>query len=74
MVDSRNEQYGVDNPEIKKLLNDLAHLLGDQMPKGCGFTLLLFSYGEGGDLFYISSAQRDDMLRTMAEFIQKRGN
>lgn len=45
------------------------------MPDGWGFTLLMFNYGVGeklGDgLFYLSSANREDMIATMREFIAK---
>jgi hypothetical protein len=41
--------------------------------RGLCFSLMIFSYGEQGSLFYISSAQRDDMIKTMREFIQKQG-
>lgn len=74
MPNAPHEQYEVENPAIKVLMNDIGKALGAQMPKGWGFTLLMFTYGPDGDMFYISSAQRDDMLRAMAEFIQKRGN
>lgn len=36
-----------------------------------GFALLIFSFGEGGFLNYISNAQRKDMLATMKEFIAR---
>lgn len=68
------QEHELDNPEIKELLNRLGNSLGAQMPEGWGFTLFLFTYGEGGSLFYISSAQKADMLNTIAEFLQKRSN
>lgn len=64
-------KFEVDNREIRELLNNLAHKIGDQMPKGWGFTLLLFEFMPGDSLFYISSAQRPDMIATMREFIQR---
>ena len=39
-------EHELDNPPIKELLNDLAHRIGDEMPQGWGFALLIFSYGE----------------------------
>lgn len=72
-ADDSEGEHEVENPPIKALLNDLGGMLGAQMPEGWGFTLLLFTYGEDGSLFYISSANRQDMLNTMAEFIGKKG-
>lgn len=56
---------------IKSILNDLGGVVGRALPDGWGFVLLLFTYGEGGSLFYISSANREDVIATMKEFIRK---
>lgn len=61
------------NPEIEALLKDLGHMLGDKCPPGWGFCLQLFTFGPGGALFYISNAQRADMLNTMKEFLRMHG-
>lgn len=66
-------EHEVDNPEMKTTLNNLGGVIGGALPEGWGFTLLLFRYGEGGDLFYISSAQRADVLQMMREFLEKAG-
>jgi hypothetical protein len=66
-------RFEVENDEVKALLRDISRIIKSQMPDGWGFTLLLFSYGAGGDLFYMSSAQRDDMIKLMREFIAKQG-
>ena len=65
------EQYEVKNKPIQDLLKALATLIAHAMPKDWGFTLMLFKYGPEGDLFYISSAVREDMIKTMEEFIKK---
>lgn len=36
-----------------------------------GFTLLMFSFGLNGWMTYISNADREDMVRTMKELIEK---
>lgn len=70
--------FKVDNPKIKQLMNNLAVLLTSQMPKGWGFTLLIFEFNADKDnnpvkssdsLFYISDANREDMIATMKQFI-----
>jgi hypothetical protein len=70
---NEDPRYDVRNKEIETLLKDLGRLLHNRMPEGWGFTLTIFSFGPGGDLFYISDAKRDDMIRTMREFIAKQG-
>lgn len=63
--------YEVRNGEIEAKLKEIGRMLKDSMPQGWGFTLLLTSYGAGGSLFYLSSVERQDMIATMREFIQK---
>lgn len=38
---------------------------------GIGFTLLLFDFGDGGSLAYMSNARRADMIKTLEEFRTK---
>ncbi len=63
--------YTIRDPEIEKLLRSLGEFLGNKMPEGWGFNLMLFTYGEGGALFYISSAQREDVIKVMKEWINR---
>lgn len=63
--------YNIRNDEIEAVLRKLANQLKEQMPEGWGFTLQIFSYGENGVNFYISTANRDDMIRLMQEFINR---
>lgn len=42
-----------------------------RLPVGMGFALLMFDFGPGGNMFYISNAQREDVLKSMQEFIDK---
>ena len=64
-------RYEVRNEKIEELLRDLCHKLKDAMPPGYGFSLLIFGFTPSNELFYLSSAQREDMIRTMQEFIAK---
>jgi len=36
-----------------------------------GFMLMLFSFGEGGSLTYISNANREDMINVVKEWLEK---
>jgi len=60
-----------DTAEMRPLLQSLGNRIGSALPKGWGFNLLLFTYGEGGSLFYISSAERSDVLAVMREYIKR---
>jgi len=64
-------RYEVRNEQVEQLLKDLGHFLKDAMPPGYGFSLLIFGFTPNNELFYLSSAQREDMIRTMQEFIAK---
>jgi hypothetical protein len=64
-------KYEVRNEKVEELLRDLGRKLKDAMPPGYGFSLLMFGFSPNNELFYVSSAQREDMIRTMQEFIQK---
>lgn len=64
--------YQVRNEEVEATLK----LLGEHMPEGFGFTLLLFDTADRpdaapGSIFYISSADRGDMIVALKEFIKK---
>ena len=63
-------RYEIQNEQIQDLLLVLGNNLKARMPPGYGFSLLIFGY-ENHELFYLSSAQREDMIRTMQEFIAK---
>lgn len=65
-------RYTVPDPlEVKRLIQELGDRIGAELPTGWGFNLLLFSYGDKGSLFYISSARREDVIAVMREFIQR---
>jgi hypothetical protein len=52
-------------------MNDIGHRVGDGLPPGYGFLLLIFNFGEGGNMFYVSNGERQDMMTAMREFIRK---
>lgn len=64
-------KYEIRNEAVEALLQKLGRQMKDVMPPGYGFSLLVFGYSPNNQLFYISSAQREDMIRTMQEFIAK---
>ena len=65
-------QYEVRNPEIEVLLRDIGRRVKEACAEhGYLFALHIFSSGEGGDMFYVSSADRGDYINMLREFIQK---
>ena len=60
-----------DAAAMRPLLNDLAAHIGSELPNGWGFNLLLFTFGEGGSLFYIANAERADVHAAMRELIKR---
>lgn len=63
--------FTVRNPDMEATQRKLGHVIVDAIPSGWGFALFLFEFAPGDTLFYISNAQRADMLKTCAEFIRR---
>jgi hypothetical protein len=65
--------YEVVNKRIEQSLNRLGGMLREATAShpGYGFALLIFKFGEGGELFYTSNADRADICKVMAEFIER---
>lgn len=63
--------FEVRNKEAEDSMRKIGEMLKPILPEGMGFTFLLFDYGKEGNMFYISSAQREDMIKAMQEFIEK---
>ena len=58
-------------PEVKAAGERLAKIIDAALPPGHGFALLIFEWGDQGNLSWISNAQRDDMIATMKDFIAR---
>lgn len=67
----KNSDFEIENADIESKLPDYAKIIQTSLPDGYGFNLLVFNYGEGGAMFYISNAERSDMIKAMKEFINK---
>jgi hypothetical protein len=63
--------FEVRNEGIEAALREVGNLIRSKIPEGCGFGLMIFQTGEGGDLFWVSNARREDMIAVMKEFIHK---
>ena len=56
-----------DRAEMEALSRQIAEALTEALPSELGFALLLFDFGEGGNLAWISNARREDMVRALRE-------
>ena len=59
--------------EDAKVVSDmqkLARFVDSQLPFGWGYVVLAFPFGEGGRMNYISNSKREDVVRSMHEFIE----
>jgi hypothetical protein len=56
------------NEEIETLLKDIGRTINAQMPQGWGFTLLIYTY-KADSMFYISSGERNGMLKSLEELL-----
>lgn len=66
-------RYEVKDPAIQGVLVRLGGLIRQALPPGWGFSLFLVSFGQDGSMFYLSSANRDDMIRTLREWLAREG-
>jgi hypothetical protein len=65
------EDFKVGHESHEIALKEIGEYLKTKVPTGMGFMVLMFDYGEKGNMFYLSSALRDDMIKAMEEFIAK---
>lgn len=65
-----SQDFEVRNPHVEFLIRDIGRTIKSIMPEGYGFALLMFTY-EPGALFYVSSGNREDMIKQFEEAIQK---
>lgn len=63
--------YEIRHEEVEKALRGIAEKISHEIPDSYGFTLLIFNFGPGGSMFYISNAERDSMVEAMKEFIHR---
>jgi hypothetical protein len=62
--------HGPIDEAVRLKMNAIANVIGDALPQEYGFTLLVFPIGKHpGNMNYISSAERSDMLTAMKELI-----
>ncbi len=71
----RDKRFEIENEAVRKVLNEIAGKIGGALDEGWGFLLMLFSYDdsmvEGGGLFYLSSAERKDVMKMVREWMRR---
>lgn len=55
---------------LEQQTREVADLIAGKMP-GRGFLLMAFDFGDGGNLAYVSNAQRPDVLKVLEEWKQR---
>lgn len=67
--------FYVKDEKAQEALKNIGRMVKKEMlPEGYGFALLVFPFGEGGGMFYMSSAERETMIKAMKEFIENAEN
>lgn len=59
--------------QLETHAREIGRTIAGALPKGVGFALLVFDFGEGGNLAWMSNANRADMVNSLKEFIVKIG-
>jgi len=66
----KDPRYEIENDEMKETMRRLGGVINELLPDGWGFTIFLFEYN-GESMFWMSSAERADMIKALREFIRK---
>ena len=66
-----DERYEVKDPAKYRALRTLATLVDEETPDGMGFAVFLFDFGPKGAMFYLSSADRRDVVSLLKEWIAR---
>jgi hypothetical protein len=56
-------------PEVAAEMKDIGRIIGNALPKGFVFALLVCDLGEGGFMNYMSNANHSDMIKAMRELL-----
>ncbi len=54
---------------LEKYCRELAKQLKGAVPEGMGFALFLFDEGADGNMAYVGSAKREDMIKVIREWL-----
>lgn len=57
--------------KLEYTAREVGRRLSAEMPEGVGFALLVFDFGEGGNLAWMSNGRREDMIKAVKEWLEK---
>ncbi len=64
--------------DLVGVMNEIARILDGAIKgeagRSMGFMLMVFDFGGGGRMSYISNAVREDMIKALHEFIARQGD
>lgn len=63
-----------DEEIVKSRMQNIAKKVKEELPDGFGFVVLAFKFNEKGEMIYVSNANREDVVKSMEEFIEKTEN
>ena len=71
-MDRHDPRHGPMDKAIRETSNSIGRLIGQSLPPGWGFALLVFPFAEGdGRMNYISNGKREDMLTALKELVER---
>jgi len=56
---------------LERQCADLGTVIGSCMPEGVGFAFVMFDFGGEGNMAYLSSGAREDLIKMLAELHEK---
>lgn len=65
------DSFEVRNEKIEGSLREVGRAIAGELPEGWGFCLFIFDFAPKGSLFFLSTAERADMLKLLEEFIER---
>lgn len=56
---------------LESQARELGKVLAGECPAGVGFALLIFDFGETGNLAYVSNGERADVVKAIEELLER---
>lgn len=67
----KDTNYQLRHAGAERALREIAEQIKPKLPPGFGFGLFLFEFGDHASMFWISNAQRPDMIKALREWIAR---
>jgi hypothetical protein len=53
--------------QLESICRDIANVIRAELPQGVGFALILFDFGDAGNMAYMSTAARAETIKLLRE-------